>query len=487
MRTLCLVALSGLAASAMAQPEAHRAVGEITRYDGHKVVRIEPRRVADLRIATAFSDDVWTETIRAGRPVDLRMTPEQFAAFSESGVPFRIVVEDVQRLIDAETAQIIAAGAGDGTWYDTFHNYADHKTYCQALATAHPALCEFIVLGQSVQGRDIFGLRITGPGSTANRPASLWWGGQHAREWATVAIPEYCAEELLTSYATDPDIKRLVDTTEFYLVPIMNPDGYEYTWTNTRLWRKNRRNNAGSGTGCNNFGVDLNRNWGHQWGGTGSSGSCSSDTYRGPSPFSEPETRAIRDLVLANPRILTTMDWHSFGQLVMSPWGYTNTLPTPAAMAQEFQANDDAMAAAILSVHGREYTAGPIGPTLYLAAGCSVDWAWGAAGVKGFTIEVRDQGGQTGYGFVLPPEEILPIAEENFAALMALARTIAPCYANCDGSTVSPILNISDFACFLNSFAAGGSYANCDGSTVSPVLNISDFACFLNAFAAGCP
>jgi hypothetical protein len=62
----------------------------------------------------------------------------------------------------------------------------------------------------------------------------------------------------------------------------------------------------------------------------------------------------------------------------------------------------------------------------------------------------------------------------------------AACYANCDGSTIAPILNVSDFSCFLNRFAAGDSYANCDGSTIQPVLNVADFSCFLNRFAAGC-
>jgi hypothetical protein len=63
----------------------------------------------------------------------------------------------------------------------------------------------------------------------------------------------------------------------------------------------------------------------------------------------------------------------------------------------------------------------------------------------------------------------------------------APCYPNCDNSTIAPILNVADFACFLNRFAAGDPYANCDQSTTAPTLNVLDFACFLNAFAAGCP
>src|SRR5690606_14934327 len=136
-------------------------------------------------------------------------------------------------------------------------------------------------------------LRITGPGAASNRPQSLWWGGQHAREWINIPVPIYHAEQLLTRYDTDPEIRALVDSVEFIFVPTMNPDGYEYTWTNNRLWRKNRRDHPNSS--C--FGVDLNRNWGFQWGGAGASTNRCNDTYRGTAPFSEPETQVMRDFI----------------------------------------------------------------------------------------------------------------------------------------------------------------------------------------------
>ena len=68
-----------------------------------------------------------------------------------------------------------------------------------------------------------------------------------------------------------------------------------------------------------------------------------------------------------------------------------------------------------------------------------------------------------------------------------VARYSPPCYVNCDSSTTTPILNVNDFNCFLNSFAAGSSTANCDLSSIAPVLNVGDFICFTNTYAAGCP
>lgn len=472
---------AGLTAGAAAQVQAHRSTEPVRRHDGEKVVRVEINRPRDLQIALALTDDVWTESIRPGRPLDIRVNHEQFKALQSSGVRFSIMIDDLQAAIDAESAEVRRRANGDDpAWYENYHDYTEVKAYTQALAAAYPTLASYSVIGQSLQNREIFALRVTGPGSTANRPASLWWGGQHAREWINIPVPMYCAEQLLTQYATNPAIRFLVDNVEFIFVPTMNPDGYEYTWTTERMWRKNRRDNPTSS--CD--GVDLNRNWGHQWGGQGSSGQPCQETYRGPSAFSEPETQVMRDFIIANPRIRTTMDFHSYGQLVMSPWGYTSALPTPAATAQLFQGLDNQMAAAILGVHGQVYQAGPVYSTIYPASGVSVDWAFGARGIWGFTIEVRDTGAT---GFLLPPSEILPTAEENFQAFLVLARAVAPCYVNCDGSTTAPVLNVNDFLCFQNKFAAGDSSANCDGSTTAPILNVNDFLCFQNKYAEGCP
>jgi len=480
--------MCGLAGSVLAQVEPERADGPIASYVGHRLIRVEIGSARELQTLLALTDDVWTESIRMSGPIDVRVSPTQLAAVASAGLKFRILINDLQATVDAESALIRDLRAGDdAAWYTSYHNYADNKTYMQALAAAFPGLATYSVIGVSLQGREIFALRITGPGSTASRPASIWWGGQHAREWLNVPQPEYHAEQLLTKYATDPHIKYLVDNHEFLFVPIMNPDGYDYTWTNDRFWRKNRRpnsNNPGSGCGTN-FGVDLNRNWGFQWGAlNGSSGVCSSETYRGVAAFSEPETQVMRDFVLANPRIKLMMDWHTYGQLVLSPWGYANVPVTPPGQAQIFQTLDTQLVAALRSGHNVAYTPGPVYTTLYPANGISTDWAWGDRGALGFTIELP--GGGSG-GFDPPPTFITPTCEDTWAAFLFLANYLTPCYANCDLSTSPPTLNANDFQCFLNAFASGLSSANCDGSTASPTLTANDFQCFLSVYAVGCP
>ncbi len=465
---------------------AGHAHAQVIRYDGHRVARVSINSTKDLRTALALTDDVWTHTIRPGEPVDIRVSPGQFDALTQSGLRFEVLIDNVQAQIDAESAEIRRRNESDDpAWYTNYHTYAENKAYCQALAASFPGLCTYSVIGASLQGREIFALRITGPGSTANRPASLWFGGQHAREWINVPVPEYHAEQLLTRYATDAHIRYLVDHHEFHFVPIMNPDGVDYTWTNDRLWRKNRRPNTNNpAAGCSTtFGIDLNRNWGYQWGfdNSGSSPTCSSETYRGVGAFSEPETQVMRDFVIANPRIRTMMDWHSYGQLILTPWGYTATLPAPPAAAQLFQSLSQSMAAAILPVNNRVYTPGTFFTALYPGNGVSTDWGWGARGVYSFLIELPIN------NFVLPPDQIAPVCLETWPAFLVLANHFTPCYANCDGSSIAPVLTANDFQCFLNRFAAADSWANCDASTAAPTLTANDFQCFLNSFAQGCP
>jgi len=483
---------AGLAVgTAVAQPDARLSIEPVVRFDGHKVVRLFPRQgheVQDYQTALALTDDVWTHSPRVGGPVDIRVAPEQLAAVAVSGVPFQIVIDDVQGLFDAESAEVNAWRAvDDAAFYTSYHNYADTKAYYQALAAAYPTLCSYIVLGTSGQGNDIFGLRISAPGNNGTRPAALVHGTEHAREWISTAVPTYIGEQLLTKYGTDSTVTSLMNSIEVIVVPIMNPDGYTYTWTTNRNWRKNRA--ANSGSSC--VGTDNNRNWGYQWGGEGASTNPCDETYRGSGPWSAKETGVIRDFILANPQIKAHMDYHSYSQLLMWPWSYTSAVTPDQAT---FNTVGTAMHTALVGTYGTPYDFGPVYTTIYPAAGASVDWMYGDNSgtayshpkIWSFTTELR------GTSFQLPTNQITPTCEENWRGIIPLLQFIQPpaapaCYANCDGSTDTPVLSATDFSCFLTKFRNGDAYANCDGSTDTPSLTATDFSCFLTKFRAGCP
>jgi len=390
----------------------HAAVGA---FSGQSVVRVDVKTAAQLKELYSISDALWSCTSGVGQ-IDVQVTPKQLAALQESGLSFKVWIEDVQPLIDAQFP--VTAG---GTYHGTYHTLAEINARIQQYVTDHPGIASMVNFGTSLEGRSLLGLRITGPGSAAGRPGFFIHGGQHAREWVSPATMVYIAEWLVTNYGSDPVATRLIDNVEWFILPVLNPDGYEFTWLdlpNNRMWRKNRRDN-GDGT----FGVDLNRNWGWQWGGAGSSGNTASETYRGPSAFSEPETQAMRDFILAHPNITAYIDFHSYSELILWPWGYT---PALSPDNDEFAYAGTQMADRLAAEHNHIYTAGPVYTTIYQTSGGSGDWVYGAnaAGrlILAMAVELRDKG-ET--GFLLPPEQIVPTAEENLAAVLILANVIA--------------------------------------------------------------
>ncbi|MBK9016890.1 MAG: immune inhibitor A [Saprospiraceae bacterium] len=175
------------------------------------------------------------------------------------------------------------------------------------------------------EGRPVYWLKISdNPNVDEAEPELLYDGVHHAREPNSMSQLLFYMWYLLENYDNDLEVKYLVDNTEMYFVPCLNPDGYIYNETTNPdgggMWRKNRKDN-GDGT----FGVDLNRNYGYQWGfdNAGSSPSTNSQTYRGTAPFSEPETQMIRDFCLAH-NFEIALNYHTFGNLLIYPWGWVD-------------------------------------------------------------------------------------------------------------------------------------------------------------------
>jgi murein tripeptide amidase MpaA len=386
---------------------------EVKRYDDHALVRATLTSEQDLERIHEIGAILLSCHEGLG-VVDYVIPPESMRSLEESGIAFVVIDENIQDDIDAERARLAAAGRADprgDTWFEDFKNFDDIIAKLEAMAQDRPDLASLIDIGDSIEGRDIWAIRITGPGD--DKPGVLYDGTQHAREWISPMVNMYIADKLVYEYDTDPQIQALVNDVEFFIVPVVNPDGYVYTWNFQRLWRKNRRDNEG--TDCD--GVDTNRNWDAGWGGQGASGDPCSGTYYGTDPFSEPETAAMRDFLIAHPNVVSNIDFHSYGQLVLSPYGYTPDLPPDH---DTFIDIGSAMSQAIFDVHGENYNYGPIWTTIYPAAGTSVDYMYDGHGIFSYTIELRPIGSP---GFELPPDQIIPTCEENFPAALTLAES----------------------------------------------------------------
>jgi murein tripeptide amidase MpaA len=225
-------------------------------------------------------------------------------------------------------------------------------------------------------------------------------------------VPIRIARRLATGYASDDRIRSLLDRSEVWIVPIVNPDGLEYSIYVYRYWRKNRRMNADG-----SYGVDLNRNYSYQWGydNIGSSSNPVSNTYRGTAPFSEPETRAVRDFVQAHD-FQVLISFHNFTQIILYPWGYIKALHPEDDLLEYLAAN---MVSRMAEVNGRVYDYGPAGYSLYTTNGDTTDWALGEKGIPAFTVELPPPSRAEG-GFFNDEDDIVPITEENMAAAMWL-------------------------------------------------------------------
>ena len=218
-------------------------------------------------------------------------------------------------------------------------------------------------------------------------------------------VPMCIADRLAKS--TDERVRRVLGSVTFHVVPVVNPDGYEYSWTKDRYWRKNRHGGHG---------VDLNRNFNVGWGGSGSSGRRSSQTYRGEHPFSEAESQAMRDFFVGQD-IAAHLDFHSYSQLILYPWSHQRQDPEDR---DKFAAISDRMTNCDVR-HARQDIPDRAGADLRVgASGTFMDWTYGDRGALSLTVELRPEGGPN--GFVLPPDQIVPTCDEGYAGDARVGR-----------------------------------------------------------------
>ncbi len=370
-----------------------------------------------------------------------------------------------------------------------FHSYEETLAEFKALAAAHPTLARVVNLGPSFEGRQIFALKIAKDPEIddSSKPDVLITGCHHAREWISVEPPVYFANQLIGGYETDEKIRLLVNTLQIWIVPIVNPDGLEYSQSSpndqidaTRMWRKSRRPVSASGC-ANGIGVDLNRNYAFQWrlqgddpcpnynDDRGASDDPVNELYRGPKAESEPEIKAIKSLVDdPNRHFRVEIDYHNFSQLILYPWGYQrgNTPDSALLVPMAQRMSDD-----IFNVNGVRYKA-QRAFDLYVTTGSSSDYAYEVNRVAApIVVEMRP----ACCNFNVPESEIEPINRENWAgALPVLEWAVGPpilesvkAYQKAPGGDFSKLVYSANWA---RPTAASGGLRQLKVDTRSPVL-----------------
>lgn len=297
-----------------------------------------------------------------------------------------------------------------------FFTYSEFIGHLNNLASNYPSLVSKIdTIGYSIENRPILAFKISdNPNTNETEPQVLYTAIHHAREPAGLSALIFYAYYLVENYSSNPEIQYLVNNRELYFIPMINPDGYMYNQvTNPSgggMWRKNRRNNGGS------YGVDLNRNYGYQWGydDIGSSPNPSNDTYRGTAAFSEPEIQTVRNFCQAK-NFKIALNYHTYGNLLIYPWGHLPSYYTPdSAQFVEYAKH---------MTQVNHYTYGTGDQTVgYVVNGDSDDWMYGDQTTKNKILSFTPECGTSSDGFWPSMSRIIPICKENIIQNLFAAR-----------------------------------------------------------------
>jgi carboxypeptidase T len=317
--------------------------------------------------------------------------------------------------------------------YDSgYHSYPEMVAEIDAAQAAFPAIVKVSSIGKSYGGRDIWIAKVSDNVAVdENEPEVMFDSLHHAREHLSLEQNLALLRWLTTGYGTDPRITNIVDTREIWIVFAVNPDGatYDLTGSPFRSWRKNRQPNAGTSA----IGTDINRNYGYHWACCGgSSASKSAATYHGSSAFSTPEARVIRDFILSRrvggrQQIRTAITFHTAGEQILWPYGYTKT-DIPSDMNADDHAALAALCRKMAATNG--YTAMQ-SSSLYVTDGDEIDWAYGVQGIFMYTMELYPSHSQTSTtARFYPPDEVIgPQTERNKAAILMLIEAAGCRYA----------------------------------------------------------
>lgn len=372
----------------------------------YKQIRIENVDESDISLLQYSGIDIDHSNYSRGNFIEFAISQNDLNILDELGYYYDVIHEDLQSFYESRLTRNYSREFGLGS----MGGYYTLDEAVQRLDDIHLEYPEFvsekISLGQSFQGRDIYAIKVSSNvNMNENEAEVLYTGMHHAREPMSFMNLYYYIYWLLENYNVDDRATQILDTRELWFIPIVNPDGYEYNRqiapNGGGMQRKNMRETCNSSAD----GIDLNRNYSFQWGydNQGSSGDGCSETYRGSSAFSEPETDIVRNFVYDHDFPIA-LNYHSYGNLMIHPWGYEPGLALPAGDDAAFQEIGQEM-----TVYNNYLLGTGIETVGYTVNGEACDWMYGADGIIAFTPEI----GANSDGFWPSSNRIVPLAEEN--------------------------------------------------------------------------
>ncbi|KAF2887347.1 hypothetical protein ILUMI_18826 [Ignelater luminosus] len=401
------------------------AADEYVSYKDYKVYHVKPSTKEHLRVLKSLKNntniDFWTPLYNTSiEPVNIMAAPkfqDQFVKILEQqNISYEITVDDVEEVIIEERKELYNAPprqSGHIT-FDRYYNYSEIQAYLYELADKKPNLVSLEDYGRSYEKRKLTLVHIP-PENDERKPVIFIDAGMHAREWISPAQVLY----IIYMLVQEPN-NEWIQNIDFIIIPLINPDGYEYTHTTDRMWRKTRS----KGKRC--YGVDPNRNFDYQWSGLGSEPYECGNVYAGKRPFSEPETLYLSKVIMRySKRIKLYLSFHSAAACFLYPWSHIPALPKNH---RELYGVASKAAMAILNATGTKYTVGTSYNVLGPAAGSSSDWVYAVARVKlAYVVELPEGHDNI---FVIFPEDILGVVKETCEGIKVFFKYIKRKYVS---------------------------------------------------------
>ncbi|KAM8953155.1 mast cell carboxypeptidase A-like [Pelodytes ibericus] len=399
-------------------------VSSFRRYDNAKVFRVFPKNEDEVdfikKLDSVMQLDFWkpksSHHVISSTSVDFQVSAEESKAvmyqLNEKGIEFKILFENLQDAIERQVKKGKGNQKGDSTRNTRYRTWEQMAAWAYSIALKNPKLVSFVEIGKTYEKRPIILLKVGT--QKAGKKVIMMECGIHAREWISPAFCQWFVSEAVREYGKDKNITTLLDSVTFHVIPVYNADGYVWTWTHDRMWRKNRNPNVD----C--IGTDLNRNFNISWNTVGTSKNPCRDAYAGSGPESEVETKVLTAYIRENlPSIKAYISFHSYGQMLMYPYGYKqDQTPNHKKLDEIAVSAVDALS----SLYGTKYTYGQIATTIYEVSGASIDWTF-EEGIKySFVFELR--GDDEEYGFLLPEYLIKPTSRETMLAVKVIANHV---------------------------------------------------------------
>ncbi|XP_045502894.1 uncharacterized protein LOC123699889 [Colias croceus] len=384
----------------------------LKKYKNYSLIRGIPVEEAHLdffkNLSEMYDVNYWRMPGQVYRPIEFIISPKHRHDFLRKaklkGVYFATIMDDVQRALEMQTVKSYIRRNMDSFDWRSFFRLDDIYEWLADLETQYPKIMQVFSIGKSVQNRKILAVRIAHKGCST-RPKVIVEGGIHAREWIAPAFVTYFIHQILTAPEQNGTLRTVAFMYQWYFVPVLNPDGYDYTHTTDRMHRKNMNH------------VDLNRNFGIAFGTVGVSSNKLSETYCGPNAFSEPESQAMGNFVSANSKNLKYyLAFHAYGQYLIIPYTHSSKHTDNFDVVRDIGLK---AAKQIETKFGTQYTVGTAYDTVgYMTSGVSGCWVKKSFAVPYvLTFELRDEGQ---HGFALPPQQILPTCQETMDGVLSI-------------------------------------------------------------------